>query len=92
MAFKILHSTTKLLPVWDAYLKEFKLAIRRMPRDVSTRWNSTFDMLDFALNYRKVIDVISADREMGLRQFELSEFEWQIAGQLRDILKVSRSD
>lgn len=92
MAFKILHSTTKLLPAWDAYLKEFKFAIHRMPRDVSTRWNSTFDMLDFALSYRKVIDAVSADREMELRQFELSELEWKIVGQLRDVLKVSRSD
>ena len=60
-----------------------------MPRDVSTQWNSTFDMLDFALQYRKAIDTISADREMGLRQFELSEKEWNIASQLRDVLKVS---
>jgi hypothetical protein len=48
-------------------------------------------MLDFALQYRKAIDAISADREMGLRQFELSEKEWNIATQLRDVLKVSLS-
>jgi hypothetical protein len=46
-------------------------------------------MLDFALQYRKAIDAISADREMGLRQFELSVKEWNIATQLRDVLKVS---
>jgi hypothetical protein len=62
-----------------------------MPRDVATRWNSTFDMLDFALQYRKAIDAIAAEREMGLRQFELSAKEWEIAGQLRDVLQVSRS-
>lgn len=39
-------------------------------------------MLNFALEYRKALDVISADREMELRQFELSENEWRITGQL----------
>ena len=57
-------------------------------RDVSTRWNSTFDILNFAIDYRKAIDSISADREMELRQFELTEAEWVIAMQLRDVLKV----
>jgi hypothetical protein len=51
LAFKIIHSTTKLLPAWRDYLKELKLADRLMPRDVSTRWNSTFDMLNFAIEF-----------------------------------------
>jgi hypothetical protein len=76
------------LPAWHGYLKELKLRDRIMPRDVSTRWNSTFDMLNFAIEYRKAIDAISGDRDMELRQFELSESEWKIAIQLRDVLKV----
>ncbi len=62
------------------------LAIRMMPRDVVTRWNSMYDMLVFALEYRKAIDEISGDKEM--RKYELEEEEWDLVQQLCDILKV----
>ena len=62
---------------------------RIIPRDVTTRWNSTYDMLNFALEYRKAIDVLTADRQNELRNYELSEREWTIAKQLCDVLKVS---
>jgi hypothetical protein len=59
-----------------------------MPRDVSTRWNSTYDMLKFALDYRIALDAITGERDMKLRKYELKDTEWDIAGQLRDILEV----
>ena len=59
-----------------------------MPCDVTTRWNSTYDMLVFALEYRKAIDEISGDREM--RKYELKEKEWKVVQQLCDILEVCR--
>ena len=58
-------------------------------RDVSTHWNSTFDMLTIALKYRKAIDLVSADRDLQLQPYELNTTEWKIAQQLHDILKVS---
>lgn len=60
-----------------------------MPRDVRTRWNSTYQMLSFAVEYREAVDSLTSDRTMGLRQMELDEEEWKIAGQLCEILKVS---
>lgn len=59
-----------------------------MPRDVSTWWNSTFDMINFAVEYRLALDEITGERDMKLRKYELSEAEWGIASQLRDTLKV----
>jgi hypothetical protein len=61
---------------------------RLMPRDVKTRWNSTYTMLDFALSYRKPLDLMSGDRGNGLREFELKEEEWKIVPELCDVLKV----
>lgn len=59
-----------------------------MPRDVSTRWNSTYDMLKFAYLYREAIDKITGDRAMKLREYELLESEWETVKHLRDSLKV----
>lgn len=61
---------------------------RLIPRDVSTRWNSTYDMLSVALEYQKVVDSMCADRVLDLRKYELSTREWTIARQLADVLKV----
>lgn len=59
-----------------------------MPRDVATRWNSTFLMLEFALEYRTAIDQMAAEKGNDLRKYELSDKDWVLAGQLRDALKV----
>lgn len=45
-------------------------------------------MLKYALEHRKAVDVVTQRRDLGLRQFELTDEEWEIAGQLRDVLKV----
>lgn len=81
-------STTIILPQWFAILEELSLNQRMMPRDVATRWNSTFDMLDFAVQYREALDSITGNQRMKLRQYELSEEDWEITIQLSNVLKV----
>ena len=60
-----------------------------MPRDVSTQWNSTYDMLDFATQYCAALDIMTADRDMNLRKFELTKKEWGMASELCEVLQVS---
>lgn len=60
-----------------------------MPRDVATRWNSTFDLINFAIEYRTAIEEMTAKREHNLRVFELLVEEWKIASDLQEVLQVS---
>lgn len=62
-----------------------------MPRDVSTRWNSTYDMIEFAIKYRTALDIMTANRDMNLRQFEMSKKEWNMALELSEVLQVRLS-
>jgi hypothetical protein len=62
-----------------------------MPRDVATHWNSTYDMLNFAVDYRKAIEHVTLDLKNDLRKYKLTDIEWQIAVELKDTLKVDMS-
>ena len=59
-----------------------------MPQDVRTRWNLTYDMLDFAYEYKDALNKITALREMKLRDYEIEPEDWEVVKQLRDLLKV----
>jgi hypothetical protein len=84
----IKNSSTLLLPQWRTKLKELGMKVRIMPHDVSTRWNSTFDMLDFAIAYRAPLDDLASNRDFNLRKYELDDDKWAVAIHLRDTLKA----
>ena len=86
MAIK--NSSTLALPKWYDIIEDLGLYARIMPRDVATRWNSTYDMLEFATEYRAALDIMTADRDMNLRKFELSKKEWGMATELCEVLRV----
>ena len=79
---------TKLLPAWHDRLLQLKLLDENMPQDVRTCWNSTYEMLQFMLEYRDTIDSLTGDRATDLRWLELRDEEWKIVAQLCDVLKV----
>jgi hypothetical protein len=66
LSFAIVRSTTIALPAWRHYCKELKLKSRILPRNVVTRWNSTYYMLHFAVKYRTAIDAMTADKSLKL--------------------------
>jgi hypothetical protein len=87
LSFALINSSTIALPAWLKFCQSLDLKIRRLPRDVTTRWNSTYDMLIFALKYRKAIDGITADKEFKLRKYELDNEDWKIIEDLATVLK-----
>ena len=76
------------LPVWHKACIAKGLPVRLIPRDVKMRWNSVYDMLEMAIMYRSVIDDITANKVLKLRNFELDDEDWQIVSDLLRVLKV----
>ena len=44
-----------------------------MPQDVSTHWNSVFDMVDFGVLYDQVIELVMDKHRLGLGDFAINE-------------------
>lgn len=59
-----------------------------MPRDVATRWNLTFTLLVYALDYWEAVDKFTADKENKMRKCELDNREWRMVEELAKVLKV----
>jgi len=89
LSFAIIHSTTIALPAWRRICQAHGLKDKLIPQDVVTRWNSTHDMMVFALKYRKPIDSITVDKSLKLRRYELDNEGWGIIEQLVSVLQVS---
>jgi hypothetical protein len=65
-----------------------------MVRDVATRWNSTSELLDRALQLRKALTVLASLEQHNkphtarLQRFKLATPEWELIEQLWPLLKV----
>ncbi|KAJ7050238.1 hypothetical protein C8F01DRAFT_1001073, partial [Mycena amicta] len=86
VAKKTINSSTRLLPKWKEVVSDCNLAKRHILRDVKTRWNSTYDMIAFVLEYRRAYKQFTTDESNGLTDYILSSAEWTVLDDLRDIL------
>ncbi|KAE9403682.1 hypothetical protein BT96DRAFT_1079562, partial [Gymnopus androsaceus JB14] len=82
-----INSLIKVLPAWKKTVADFKLPSKQIPRDVRTRWNSTFDMINMAVQYGTPLNSFINDSNNGLTAFALSTTEWIILENLRDVLQ-----
>src|SRR5258708_16849957 len=86
IANKVINSSTILLPQWNAQCHDHNLALRHIPQDVATRWNSTGDMLTFAIQYKRAVrDICDND---ALASFCLIGLEWETLENLHDVLQI----
>ncbi|KIK79058.1 hypothetical protein PAXRUDRAFT_162302, partial [Paxillus rubicundulus Ve08.2h10] len=74
-------------PAWKNILKDLKMLATLMPCNVTTHWNSMFNMLDYAFSHRNAVDAITQRRDLGLRKFELGNHEWALLQELCDVLR-----
>ena len=54
------------------------LSPRIMLRDVTTRWNSTYDMLKFAYTYQEAINKLTDNRSLNLGWCRIMDEEWEL--------------
>lgn len=55
---------------------------------ISMTWNSSFDMLAFFLDYRKVVNTFTMDCEAQMKDYDIDDKEWELAEDLCDLLQV----
>ncbi|KAJ8085640.1 hypothetical protein PM082_004458 [Marasmius tenuissimus] len=88
LAYKIIHSSTILLLAWKRHLCSLNLTPQLIPQDVKTRWNSTYDMLDFASNHRRAIKTFTQDADNNVCEFGMTMEEWELVEALMHILHI----
>lgn len=88
ISFKIINSPTKLLPRWCEVVTGSPFEKRVLPRDVSTRWNSTYDMLKAFLEMKDFVVKFTDRSSNELADFILDDDEWEAVEGLVHVLKV----
>ncbi|KAJ3967366.1 hypothetical protein EV361DRAFT_807417, partial [Lentinula raphanica] len=87
IAFKIINSPTQLLPKWREQVASTEYKGLVLPRDVSTRWNSTYDMLAAFLKMKEPVAEFLDRSSNGLADFALDDDEWNAIEGLVLVLK-----
>ena len=88
ISFKIISSPTLLLPRWRETVTGTDFKDRILPRDISTRWNSTFDMLSAFIEMKQFVVQFLDQASNGLSEYNLEEEECKAASDLVKALTV----
>ncbi|KAJ3966428.1 hypothetical protein EV361DRAFT_809106, partial [Lentinula raphanica] len=88
ISYKIINSPTGLLPKWKEHIAKAELPDRILPRDVTTRWNSTHDMLNSFLQMKTAISDFVDRSSHSLTEYALTEEEWEVAEGLSAALLI----
>ena len=88
ISFKIINSTTLLLPRWREEVSNTEFKDRVLPRDVATRWDSTYDMLASFVEMKDPVSKFLDRSSNGLAEYLLTEEEWEAIEGLVSALKV----
>ena len=70
---------------WCRFCKQHEKRARRFSRDVPTRWNSTYELLNQSFEYK---DLLCAFISTNIPQLELLPQHWNICQRILDCLKV----
>ncbi|KAJ3753120.1 ribonuclease H-like domain-containing protein, partial [Lentinula raphanica] len=88
ISFKIIHSTTILLPKWREQVAGTEFDGQILPRDVATRWNSTFDMLSAFIRMKEPVTMFLDRSSNKLAEYALDNEEWEAIEGLVSVLKI----
>jgi hypothetical protein len=61
---------------------------RALVRRMVTRWNTDLDSLRSHVYFRPAVKLLTADRDLSLKRYQLTEAQWDMAEQLIHELKV----
>ncbi|KIK80375.1 hypothetical protein PAXRUDRAFT_43961, partial [Paxillus rubicundulus Ve08.2h10] len=64
LSFSVICSTTILLTAWWGACIDSCLKPNLLPHDVTTRWNSTYNMLVLAFKYQVPIGCITSNKKL----------------------------
>lgn len=93
MANKIVNSPT-LKEDLTVSCGDASISVKQMVRDVSTRWNSTAELIQRALDLKDALNILvikaehNCPRGVRLQRFRLSQAEWTLLDELSPLLEV----
>ena len=59
-----------------------------LARRCATRWNSDYDSLDTAITLEQPVRKLLKNKDLNLKAFKLTDEQWDLAADLRDVLEV----